>query len=83
MHAFNFYDEHGNLWYTDECLNCSHGVCFRFVRKLSEEEREKPIWEILGTTREIYYGEDNKVRKQFLEVSTSRPPWLYLHRAYL
>ena len=64
-HAFNYYDDNHQLWFQDGCLNCWRGFKNEFVRYLTEEERNKPIWEILGTTHDTYY--DDKLRIPFLE----------------
>lgn len=43
-----------------------------FVRKLSPEEREKPIWEILGTTFDVFYLGDRDALMPFLELPQMR-----------
>ena len=67
MNEFNYYTSTHVLRYTNACINCSHGIHGRYVRLLKNEERDKPIWEILGTTRDVYYNDD-KLRVPFLEV---------------
>ena len=65
-HAFNYYDENHILWYQDGCLNCWRGFKNVFIRYLTEEEKGKCIWEILGTTEKVY--DDDELRIPFLEV---------------
>lgn len=38
------------------------------MRHLTEEEKGLPIWEILGTTKEIYYGDDRDILMPYLEL---------------
>ena len=71
MDAFNYYTKSHILYYNNACINCGYGIHGRYIRLLKEEERSKPIWEILGTTQDVYYNKDNKLRTQFLEVSDS------------
>lgn len=68
MNPFNYYNKYDELYYQNGCINCWRKFEHRFIRKLTEEEKDKPIWEILGTTEEIYYDRDNSLRAPFLIV---------------
>lgn len=71
MSTFNHYNsDTGALYYTDICINCHHGIWRSFVRYLTEEEKGLPIWEILETTRELYYGDDRDALMPYLELPT-------------
>ncbi len=66
--AFNYYDRNTwDLYYVETCINCP-GMTFNFVRHLTEEEKGLPIWEILGTTKETYYGDDWDALIPYLEL---------------
>ncbi len=69
MHPYNYYDS-DILFYSNVCINCHKGIWSSYVRLLAPDEKDKPIWEILGITEKVWDSKTDRV--PFLELPDER-----------